>query len=86
VVGWALRQGRLPLSDLVLVVSGRASFELTQKAVLAGLPMMIAVSAPSSLAAELATEAGLTLVGFVRGERMNVYSHAERVLTPAAVG
>ncbi|CAA9286022.1 MAG: Sulfur carrier protein FdhD [uncultured Friedmanniella sp.] len=85
VVGWALRQGRLPLSDLVLVVSGRASFELTQKAVLAGLPMMIAVSAPSSLAAELATEAGLTLVGFVRGERMNVYSHPERVLTPAAV-
>ena len=86
VIGWALRQGRLPLSDLVLVVSGRASFELTQKAVLAGLPMMIAVSAPSSLAAELATEAGLTLVGFVRGERMNVYSHPERVLTPARVG
>jgi FdhD protein len=86
VIGWALRQGRLPLSDLVLVVSGRASFELTQKAVLAGLPMMIAVSAPSSLAAELATEAGLTLVGFVRGERMNVYSHPERVLTPASVG
>ncbi|SDS13284.1 FdhD protein [Friedmanniella luteola] len=86
VVGWALRQGRLPLSDLVLVVSGRASFELTQKAVLAGLPMMIAVSAPSSLAAELATESGLTLVGFVRGERMNVYSHPERVLTPAPVG
>ncbi len=86
VIGWALRQGRLPLSDLVLVVSGRASFELTQKAVLAGLPMMIAVSAPSSLAAELATEAGLTLVGFVRGERMNVYSHPERVLTPAPVG
>ena len=50
-VGWALRQGRLPLSDLVLVVSGRASFELTQKAVLAGLPMLVAVSAPSSLAA-----------------------------------
>ena len=86
VIGWALRQGRLPLSDLVLVVSGRASFELTQKAVLAGLPMMIAVSAPSSLAAELATEAGLTLVGFVRGERMNVYSHPERVLVPATVG
>jgi FdhD protein len=85
VIGWGLRQGRLPLSDLVLVVSGRASFELTQKAVLAGLPMMIAVSAPSSLAAELATEAGLTLVGFVRGERMNIYSHAERVLTPAPV-
>ena len=84
VVGWALRQQRLPLSELVLVVSGRASFELTQKAVLAGLPMMVAVSAPSSLAAELATEAGLTLVGFVRGERMNVYSHPERVRLEAA--
>ena len=81
VVGWALRQGRLPLSELILVVSGRASFELTQKAVLAGIPMMVAVSAPSSLAAELATEAGLTLVGFVRGERMNIYSHPERVKT-----
>ncbi|MFL6026944.1 MAG: formate dehydrogenase accessory sulfurtransferase FdhD [Friedmanniella sp.] len=81
VVGWALRQQMLPLSELILVVSGRASFELTQKAVLAGIPMMVAVSAPSSLAAELATEAGLTLVGFVRGERMNVYSHPERVKT-----
>jgi FdhD protein len=83
VVGWALRQQMLPLSELILVVSGRASFELTQKAVLAGIPMMVAVSAPSSLAAELATEAGLTLVGFVRGERMNVYSHPERVKTGA---
>jgi len=81
VVGWAIRQQLLPLSGLVLVVSGRASFELTQKAVLAGVPMMVAVSAPSSLAAELATEAGLTLVGFVRGERMNIYSHPERVIT-----
>ena len=79
VVGWALRQGMLPLSQLILVVSGRASFELTQKAVLAGIPLMAAVSAPSSLAAELATEAGLTLVGFVRGQTMNVYSHPERV-------
>jgi len=83
VVGWALRQGRLPLAELILVVSGRASFELTQKAVLAGIPMMVAVSAPSSLAAELATEAGLTLVGFVRGERMNIYAHPERVKTGA---
>ncbi len=82
VVGWAIRQRMLPLGRFVLVVSGRASFELTQKAVLAGIPMMVAVSAPSSLAAELATEAGLTLVGFVRGETMNVYSHPERVLTP----
>ncbi|WP_375422947.1 formate dehydrogenase accessory sulfurtransferase FdhD [uncultured Friedmanniella sp.] len=85
VVGWALRQRMLPLGRLVLVVSGRASFELTQKAVLAGLPMMVAVSAPSSLAAELATEAGLTLVGFVRGQTMNVYSHPGRVATPVGV-
>ncbi|WP_375433211.1 formate dehydrogenase accessory sulfurtransferase FdhD [uncultured Friedmanniella sp.] len=84
VVGWAIRQQMLPLGQFILVVSGRASFELTQKAVLAGISMMVAVSAPSSLAAELAEEAGLTLVGFVRGQTMNVYSHPERVLTPAA--
>lgn len=84
VVGWAIREGRLPLADLVLVVSGRASFELTQKAVLAGIPVMAAVSAPSSLAAELATEAGLTLAGFVRGQTMNVYAHPERIVIPAA--
>lgn len=83
VVGWAIRAGRLPLAQLILVVSGRASFELTQKAVLAGIPVMAAVSAPSSLAAELATETGLTLAGFVRGDRMNIYAHAERILPPA---
>jgi len=81
VVGWAIREGRLPLSDTILAVSGRASFELTQKAVLAGIPILVAVSAPSSLAVELADEAGLTLVGFVRGDTMNVYTHPERVLT-----
>jgi len=80
VVGWAMRQGRLPLSEVVLVVSGRASYELTQKAVLAGIPVLAAVSAPSSLAVELAERAGLTLVGFVRGESMNVYTNAERVV------
>ena len=74
---------RLPLADAVLVVSGRASFELTQKAVLAGLPIMVAVSAPSSLAVDLATGAGLTLVGFARGSSMNVYSHPGRVREPA---
>jgi len=79
VVGWAIRQRRLPLSDSLLVVSGRASYELTQKAVLAGIGMLVAVSAPSSLAVDLAAEAGLTLVGFVRGESMNVYTHPDRI-------
>jgi FdhD protein len=80
VVGWALRQGMLPLRGSVLLVSGRASFELVQKAVLAGIPVLAAVSAPSSLAADLAAEAGLTLVGFLRGNTMNVYTRADRVL------
>ena len=80
VVGWAIRQGRLPLAETVLVVSGRASYELTQKAVLAGIPVLAAVSAPSSLAVDLAGDAGLTLLGFVRGESMNVYTHPERIL------
>jgi FdhD protein len=80
VVGWAIRQGRLPLAESILVVSGRASYELTQKAVLAGIPVLAAVSAPSSLAVDLAANAGLTLLGFVRGESMNVYTHPERIL------
>jgi FdhD protein len=80
VVGWALHGGRLPLSGCVLLVSGRASFELAQKAVLAGIPVLAAVSAPSSLAASLAQEANLTLVGFLRGGSMNVYAGAERIL------
>jgi FdhD protein len=80
VVGWAIRQDRLPLADTILVVSGRASYELTQKAVLAGIPVLAAVSAPSSLAVDLAGDAGLTLVGFVRGESMNVYTHPKRIL------
>jgi FdhD protein len=79
VIGWALREGRLPLAGHILLVSGRASFELTQKAWMAGLPMLAAVSAPSTLAAELADEAGLTLVGFLRGASMNVYTAPHRV-------
>ena len=79
VVGWALTEGRLPLRGMVLMVSGRASFELTQKAMMAGIPILAAVSAPSSLAAELATSAGLTLIGFLRGNSMVVYSGDARV-------
>jgi FdhD protein len=82
IVGWALLNDRLPLSGCVLLVSGRASFELVQKAVLAGIPLLAAVSAPSSLAADLAEEADLTLVGFLRGQTMNVYTGLHRL--PAA--
>lgn len=79
VVGWALEQRRVPLRACVLLVSGRASFELTQKAVLAGIPVLAAVSAPSSLAVSLAEDAGLTLVAFLREDSMNVYTRADRV-------
>jgi FdhD protein len=79
VIGWALEQDRLPLSSTVLLVSGRASFELTQKTVMAGIPVLAAVSAPSSLAVDLAAESGVTLVAFLRGDSMNVYTRPDRI-------
>ncbi|MCG5432471.1 formate dehydrogenase accessory sulfurtransferase FdhD [Mycobacterium sp. MYCO198283] len=81
VIGWAVEQDRLPLAGATLLVSGRASFELTQKAVMAGIPILAAVSAPSSLAVDLAAQSGLTLVAFLRGESMNVYTRPDRVVT-----
>ncbi|MCZ7456981.1 formate dehydrogenase accessory sulfurtransferase FdhD [Streptomyces sp. WMMC940] len=78
-IGRAVREDLLPLSRAILLVSGRASFELAQKAVMAGIPVLAAVSAPSSLAVDLAAETGLTLVGFLRGPDMNVYAGEERV-------
>jgi FdhD protein len=78
-VGWALREGRLPLGGHIVMVSGRSSFEILQKSLMAGAPIVCAVSAPSSLAVALAREFGITLIGFLRGERFNVYAGAERV-------
>lgn len=79
VIGHALLAGSLPLRGHLLMVSGRASFELVQKAIMAGIPALAAVSAPSSLAVDLAEEHGLTLIGFLRGSSMNVYAGADRV-------
>jgi FdhD protein len=80
VIGWALEHGRVPLAASVLLVSGRASFELTQKALMAGIPVLAAVSAPSSLAVSLAEESGVTLVAFLRADSMNVYTRPDRVV------
>ncbi len=79
VVGHAALQGRLPLADQLLLVSGRVSFEIVQKAAVAGIPILCAVSAPSSLAVEAADRLGQTVVGFLRGDRFNVYTHPERI-------
>ena len=79
VVGWAFGAGLLPLARNVLCVSGRLSFELVQKAAVAGCPVLVAVGAPSSLAVELARDRGVTLCGFVRGDRLNVYSEPWRI-------
>jgi FdhD protein len=80
-VGWALRHDRLPLSDCGLLVSGRGGFEIVQKAIAAGLPVVASVSAPSSLAVRLAREMDLTLVGFLRGSRFLVYAGEQRIVS-----
>jgi FdhD protein len=79
VIGWAFLEERLPLSDTILMISGRGSFEIVQKALAAGIPIVCAVSAPSSLAVDLARRFDQTLVGFLRGPRFNVYSSAKRI-------
>jgi FdhD protein len=84
-VGWALLGRRLPLDRAMVLVSGRSSYEIVQKAVAARVPIVCAVSAPSSLAVDLARTFGVTLIGFLRGPRFNVYTHAERVRVRAAV-
>ena len=80
VIGWALRKEMVPLADAMVMVSGRLSFEIVQKVAAAGVPIVAAVSAPSSLAVELADEVGTTLIGFLRDGAFNVYTHPERVL------
>jgi FdhD protein len=85
IVGRALLDGQLPLDRTLLVVSGRASYELVQKALLGGVPLVAGVSAPSSLAVDLADETGMTLCGFVRGRSMNVYTHPGRIVSTAAL-
>src|ERR1700674_3319870 len=84
-IGWALLGRRLPLSDHVLLVSGRGGFEIVQKSIAAGIPVLASVSAPSSLAVQLARELGLTLVGFLRGRRFVIYAGEERIAVSAPV-
>ncbi|MBC8003803.1 MAG: formate dehydrogenase accessory sulfurtransferase FdhD, partial [Opitutaceae bacterium] len=86
VIGWALLNGLLPLSRHILLISGRASFEIVQKSLLAGIPMVAAVSAPSTLAVALARRCRQTLVGFLRDSSLNVYSQPRRVIRPTVLG
>jgi FdhD protein len=79
IIGWAMSEGKLPLSNYVLLVSGRVSYEIVQKAIVAAIPFIAAVGAPSSLAVDLAQKFNLTLVGFLRPGSMNVYANPERV-------
>ena len=79
ILGYALQRNLLPLDRHILLVSGRVSFEIIQKALAGGIPLVAAISAPSSLAVDFAQEAGQTLIGFLRGETMNVYTHPQRV-------
>jgi FdhD protein len=83
VIGWALMQRKLPLDGHVLMVSGRGGFEIVQKALSAGIPLLASISAPSSLAVQLARELNLTLIGFLRGQRFIVYSGEQRIAGPA---
>jgi FdhD protein len=85
VIGWGLLEGSLPLSGHVLLVSGRGGFEIVQKALSAGIPLLASVSAPSSLAVQLARELGLTLVGFLRGRRFVIYSEEARISLPGTI-
>jgi FdhD protein len=79
VIGWAYREGYRTLEETILLVSGRVSFEIVQKALVAQIPILAAVSAPSSLAVQLAEQSNQTLLGFVRGDSLNIYSRPERI-------
>jgi FdhD protein len=85
-VGWALQEGRLPMNDTILCVSGRLGYEIAHKAVMAGFPVVVSVSAPSSLAVDVAERFRITVCGFTRAGRFNLYSHPARIGEPAGLG